>query len=359
MKKFWNKADETNEIFIFGEIVSESWFDSDVTAKSFADDLKSFGGKDVTLRINSGGGDVFAAVAISNVIKSYKGKVKCSIDGLAASAATIITCACDSVSIAKNALFMVHNPAVALFGFFDEKEISKVQNSLNAVKSSIVTTYTDKTGKTADEISKLLDAETWYTADEAKENNFVDEIVGEVETKIDDAKKILFVNSLQVDCKNFDFEKIKNKLEEKKMDDKSLLAKIKNLLGADVKPAVVEIKDTAEKNISDIREKEISRIKNLSALKTGNAIVDGIIDAGIKDGASVEEVKKYVDVVKNIQDNTPKVDTDKTAQAIVNLIQDNLKSGAEGVGGSTPTETKEEERTKQAEMLAKFMNELD
>lgn len=358
MKKFWNKADETNEIFIYGEIVSESWLDSDVTAKSFADDLKSFGGKDVTLRINSGGGDVFAAVAISNVIKSYKGKVKCFIDGLAASAATIITCACDSVSIAKNALFMVHNPEVWLAGSFDEKEISKVQNSLNAVKSSIVTTYTEKTGKTEKEISKLLDAETWYTAEEAKENNFVDEISGEVETKIDNAKKILFVNSLQVDCQKFDFEKIKNKLEVQKMDDKSLLAKIKNLLGGETSPAVVEVKDDEKNFLNEVREKELSRIKNLSAMKTGNEIVDGIVDAGIIGGATVEEVKKYVDVVKNIQDKTPKVDTDKTARAIFDLIEDNLKSGAEGVTGSTPQESEEEKRTAQAKMLADFANKI-
>ena len=362
MKKFWNKAEDTDEILIFGEIVSEKWFESDVTAKEFADDLKSFGGKDVTLRINSGGGDVFSALAIANVIKRYKGKVKCSIDGLAASAATLITCACDTVTIANNALMMIHDPAVGLLGYFDETEIEKVQKSLSAVKSSIVQTYTDKTGKTADEISEIMSAETWYTATEAKENNFVDEISGEVDAEFDDVKNLLFVNSLQVDCKNFDVEKFKNKVRLKKMSDKADLAKMKNLSGEKTEPAKVEIKDTAD-FIAEVREKEISRIRNLNAMKTGNKIVDGIIDVAIKDGATIEEIQKYVDVVKNVQDTEQKNSpVNSTLNQLEKIIVDNMNSGAEGVTGSAPQmsddEKKQAEIQKQAKMLADFANGL-
>lgn len=361
MKKFWNKADEGNEILIYGDISSDKWFESDVTAKEFANDLKSFGGSDVTLRINSGGGDVFAAVAIANVIKNYSGKVHCSIDGLAASAATLITCACDTVTIANNALFMVHNPVTKLFGYFDETEISKVQNSLGKIKSSIVQTYIDKTGKTEEEISKLMTAETWYTAAEAKENKFVDKIDGEVETEFDDVKRILFVNSLRVDCRNFDAKKIKNKLEVKQMDDNSILAKIKNLLGGETKPATVEVKDSQEKNSVDVvaeaRKQELTRMKNLNALRTGNKIVDAIINVGINDGATVEEVQKYVDAVKDFEE-TPKLDTDKTAQAILNIVKDNMNSGAEKVDGSTPATPSDDERTEKAKLIAKFANGL-
>lgn len=358
LKKFWNKAEDTNEILIFGEIVSESWSDSDVTAKSFADDLKSFGGSDVTVRINSGGGDVFAATAISNVIKNYSGKVKCSIEGLAASAATIITSACDNVTIKNNALFMVHNPAVGMVGYFDEVEITKIQKSLSAVKNSIITTYQTKTGKSAEEISELMSAETWFTAEEALENNFVDEISGEVENKFDDSKKILFVNNLRVDCKNFDVQKLKNKLEVTKMnEDKTLLAKIKNLLGGEKAPAVVDVKDEVIDK-EKIWQEERTRIKNLAALKTGNNIVDGIIDVAIIEGATVEEVQKYVDAVKKFQAEEKNLDTDKTARAILDLIDDNMKSGAEGVTGSTPPTDENEKRTAQAKMISDFANGL-
>lgn len=328
MKKFWNKAEDTDEIFLFGEIVSKRWFESEVTAKSFADDLKSFGGRDITLHVNSSGGDIFTALAIANIIKNYSGKVKCSIDGIAASAATIVTCSCDSVSIANNALMMIHNPQVGLLGYFDETEIEKVQKSLSALKSSIVQTYTDKTGKPPDEISNLLTVETWYTAAEAKENNFVDEISGEVEPEFDDVHNMLFVNSLKVDCRNFDVKKFKNKVRLKPMDEKNI--------------------------VEEVRDKEISRIINLTSMKTGNKFVDGIIDVAIKDGASPEEIQKYIDVVKNSSNEKFSAE-----EFFANLIKDNLRSGAEGVNGSEPTMTAEEkkfaEQKAQADFLAKFM----
>ena len=344
LKKFWNKAETTNEILIYGEIVSENIFDSDVTAKNFADDLKSFGGKNVTLRINSGGGDVFAATAISNVIKSYSGKISCTIDGLAASAATIITSACAKVSIAKNALFMVHDPAVGLIGYFDENEVAKVQKSLAAVKSSIVETYKQKTGKSENELAEIMKNETWYTAAEALENKFVDEISGEVDADFDDSKKILFVNSLQVDCKNFDVEKMKNKLEVRKMSDKTDKTK---------EPAKVDI-------VAEIREKEISRIRDLNNLKTGNKIVDGIVDVAIKEGATVEEIQKYINVVAKNQEKEPEtVTAANIGSYFAKIIQDNLKSGAEGVTGSTPpVDDETEKRTAQAKMLADMANGL-
>jgi len=356
LKKFWNKAETTNEIFIFGEIVGEKLFDSDVTAKSFADDLKSFGGQKVTLHVNSGGGDVFAATAIANVIKNYSGEIFCTIEGIAASAATIITSACDKVSICNNALLMIHNPTVGLLGYYDEAEISKALSSLSAVKSSIVTTYIDKTGKTEAEISKLMDAETWYTAREALENKFVDEISGEVSAVLDSSKKMLFVNSLQVDCKNFDVQKIKNKLEVRNMQEESLLTKIKNLLGGESVSPEPEENPSVMDAINKARAEEAARLKNLNGMRTGNKIVDAVIDAGISSGATVMEVQKYVDAVKDFGGS--KVDADKTALAIMDLISDNLKSGAEGVTGSTPPATDDDKQKSQAKMLADFANGL-
>ena len=353
--KFENKAAESVDLFVYGDITSHKWDESDVTAKNFVDELKECNGKNLVVHINSGGGDVFAATAIANSLKGYKGNVIISVEGICASAATIIACAGDSIKAARNSIFMVHNPTVGLVGYFDENEVAKVQKSLSAVKNSIITTYQTKTGKTADEISEIMTAETWYTAEEALENKFVDEISGEVESNFDDSKKILFVNSLQVDCKNFDVQKLKNKLEVRKMtDEKSLLAKIKNLLGSEKTPATVDVKD----DVADIREKELSRIKNLSALKTGNNIVDGIVDVAIRDGATVEEIQKYVDVAKKYQAAEKTLDTDKTARAILNLIEDNLKSGAEGVTGSTPPEDENAKRTAQAKMLADYANGL-
>ena len=369
--KFWNKSAETADIFIYGDITSEKWDETETTAKSFVDDLKSFGGRDVTIHLNSGGGDCFAALAIYNTLKNYSGKVNVSIEGLCASAATIIACGGSKITIAANSLMMIHNPSVGLSGYFDEIDIDKVKNSLSAVKSTLIQTYQTRTGKSESELDKLLSAETWFTAAEAIENGFADEILGEISSQFDDAKKILFVNKLSVDCRKFDCKKIGEKVESGEkilppcnlftysiaiertntMDDKSILSKIKDLLSGkkdvDEPEKVGEVVDVAA-----IRAKEIERIKSLAKLRDGTAAVDAIVDLAIRDGQEAEKIAPYIDAVKN---SNAKVE--KTTQAILNLIEDNLKSGAEGVGGSAEEVTDADKRKAQADLIAKFANE--
>lgn len=369
--KFWNKSAETADIFIYGDITSEKWDETETTAKSFVDDLKSFGGRDVTIHLNSGGGDCFAALAIYNTLKNYSGKVNVSIEGLCASAATIIACGGSKITIAANSLMMIHNPSVGLSGYFDEIDIDKVKNSLSAVKSTLIQTYQTRTGKSESELDKLLSAETWFTAAEAIENGFADEILGEISGQFDDAKKILFVNKLSVDCRKFDCKKIGEKVESggkilpscnlsaysiaiertNTMDDKSVLSKIKDLLSGkkdvDEPEKVGEVVDVAA-----IRAKEIERVKSLAKLRDGTAAVDAIVDLAIRDGQEAEKIAPYIDAVKN---SNAKVE--KTTQAILNLIEDNLKSGAEGVGGSAEEVTDADKRKAQADLIAKFANE--
>lgn len=216
MNKYWaikNKADESAEIFIYGDISKEKWNESDVSGKSFLDELKSLNANKINLHINSAGGDVFEALAIYNTLKNFSGEVYCYIEGICASAATVISAGCTRVSMAENSLFMIHNPLVGLMGFYDEPTIDKVKNSLLKVKATLIKTYQIRTNKTDEEISELLDAETWYTAEEALENNFVDEILGVVDSDFDNAKKILYVNNLMVDCRKFDTAQIKNRID--------------------------------------------------------------------------------------------------------------------------------------------------
>ena len=326
--KFWNKSAESADIFIYGDIVAERWDETETTAKSFVEDLKSFNGADVTIHINSAGGDCFQATAIYNQMKQYSGAVNISIEGLCASAATIIACGASKITMADNSLMMIHNPSVGLAGYFDESDIVKVANSLSAVKSSILQVYKTRTGKSDAELSDLMTSETWYTAAEAVENNFADEIAGEISAQFDDSKQILFVNKLSVDCRKFDCKQLSKKIystaieRTKTMDDKSILSKIKDLLNVK-KP----VEDAAD--VKDIREKEMARISALAKMRDGTAAVDAMIDLAIKDVQSAEIIAPYVDAVKNSN-----ATTEKTTQAILNLIEDNLKSGAEGVGGS-------------------------
>ena len=349
--KFWNKSADSADIFIYGDITSEKWDETETTAKSFAEELKSFGGADVNIHLNSSGGDCFQALAIHNVIKQYTGAVKISIEGLCASAATIIACGGSKVTIAANSLMMIHNPSVGMSGYFDESDILKVQNSLSAVKSSILTVYKVRTGKSNGELEKLMSAETWFTAEEAVENGFADEVFGEISSQYDDAKKILFVNKLSVDCRKFDCKQLRSKIDSiaierfGNMDEKSILGKIKDLLSGKKAETVSEVDDTAA-----IRAKEIERVKSFAKMRDGSAAVDSIVDLAIRDGQSAEKILPYVEAVKK---SNAKVE--KTTQAILNLIEDNMKSGAEGVGGSAEV-TDADKRKAQAALIAKFAN---
>ena len=203
--KFWNimKNEEENsaDMILYGTIGSDEWWD-DICDKTFKEDIANLGEvENINLHINSPGGSVFAAVAIANTLKNHKAKVTAYIDGLAASAATIITSACDIVKMPKNALFMIHNPLTWAYG--NKQELEKTGILLDKVKDSILETYLAKAkDKTKEELSALMDEEKWFNAEEAKEYGFIDEIVGEME-KPQNVNNLLIVNSLAFDISKF------------------------------------------------------------------------------------------------------------------------------------------------------------
>lgn len=203
--KFWNimKNEEENsaDMILYGTIGSDEWWD-DICDKTFKEDIANLGEvENINLHINSPGGSVFAAVAIANTLKNHKAKVTAYIDGLAASAATIITSACDVVKMPKNALFMIHNPLTWAYG--NKQELEKTGILLDKIKNSILETYLAKAkDKTKEELSALMDEEKWFNAEEAKEYGFIDEIVGEME-KPQNVNNLLIVNSLAFDISKF------------------------------------------------------------------------------------------------------------------------------------------------------------
>ena len=203
--KFWNimknEEEHSADMILYGTIGSDEWWD-DICDKTFKEDIANLGEvENINLHINSPGGSVFAAVAIANTLKNHKAKVTAYIDGLAASAATIITSACDVVKMPKNALFMIHNPLTWAYG--NKQELEKTGILLDKVKDSILETYLAKAkDKTKEELSTLMDEEKWFNAEEAKEYGFIDEIVGEME-KPQNVNNLLIVNSLAFDISKF------------------------------------------------------------------------------------------------------------------------------------------------------------
>jgi ATP-dependent Clp protease protease subunit len=181
-KKFWNWRKAKNQepevteriLELNGTIAEESWFDDDVTPQLFKDELNA-GNGDITVWINSPGGDCVAAAQIYNMLSNYKGKVTVKIDGIAASAASVIAMAGDTVLVSPVSMLMIHNPATIAWG--DHAEMQKAIDMLSEVKESIINAYVLKTGLSRPKLSHLMDAETWMDANKAVELGFADEIM--------------------------------------------------------------------------------------------------------------------------------------------------------------------------------------
>lgn len=178
VKKFWkwknqiSQNDETERILeLNGTIAEESWFDDDITPKMFKDELFSGTGA-VTVWINSPGGDCVAASRIYTMLMDYKGEVTVKIDGLAASAASVIVMAGTKVLMSPTAMMMVHNPSTAAFG--DKRDMEKAIALLDEVKESIINAYEIKTGLSRTTLSHLMENETWINAKKAIELGFAD-----------------------------------------------------------------------------------------------------------------------------------------------------------------------------------------
>ena len=171
--KIINKS-EIAEIWIYEMIGEDFWSGGGVTAKNFQKELSAIKASQIDLHINSPGGEVFDGIAIYNLLKQHPANVTTYIDGLAASIASVIALAGDTIYMAENALMMIHNPYGLVKGMADD--MRKMADRLDIVRDSISKAYISKTDKPEDEINALMDAETWMSADDAMEFGFIDDI---------------------------------------------------------------------------------------------------------------------------------------------------------------------------------------
>lgn len=309
-----------SELYIYGEIVGERQTFEQVSSRDVAYDLEICEG-DLDVHLNSPGGDVFQAVTIYNLLKAYKGgTVNILIDGLCASAATLIMCAGNRITMARNALLMLHLPSVGMEGFYNEQHLEKIQNQLAHVKSIIIQTYQDRTGNTAESLEKLISTESWMTAKEALEAGFIDEVTDLVVT----------------DCvgKSGSWAAFNNFRKAESTMDKNFLDKF--------------IEKVMEKMGKDTKDTE--RLAALDGLKGTNAQVNAVIDVCKAEGVSVDLAQKLTKAAGSAE-SLP--DYDKAAQYFADVLKAQLGSGQEGVAGSAhPPSTKE-----QAALIAKFANQ--
>ena len=190
MRHFWNwvkNEDATRTLYLEGVIAEESWFADDVTPAMFKEELFSGDGP-ITLHINSPGGDCIAASQIYTMLMEYPHEVTVQIDGMAASAASVIAMAGTKVCMSPTSMMMIHNPFTAAMG--DTEEMRKAIQLLDEVKESIINAYEIKTGQSRTKLSHLMDSETWMNAWKAKELGFCDEVMFAGENDQPDTKNV-------------------------------------------------------------------------------------------------------------------------------------------------------------------------
>lgn len=178
MDKFWNfiKNEETSEteLYFEGPISSSTWYGDELTPTLFKDELNKHPGN-LTVWISSPGGDVFAASQIYTMLRSHKGKVTVKIDGIAASAASVVAMAGDETLIAPTGMLMIHNPSMVAFG--NKEAMQKAIELLDEVKESIINAYEEKSGLSRSKIARMMDEETWLNAKKAQSLGLVDGIL--------------------------------------------------------------------------------------------------------------------------------------------------------------------------------------
>ena len=305
--KFWNvmknEEEKSAELILYGSIGSDEYWD-DISDKAFKQDIENLGDvENITLHINSPGGSVFSAVAIANILKNHKAKVTANIDGLAASAATIITSACDTVRMPKNALFMIHNPITFAYG--NNQEMQKTVQMLDKVKNSIIETYLNKTKTDKETLSELMDNETWMNAEEAKEYGFIDEILDE------NVEKEVIENKLIINNTAFDISKFKN-FKEKKIQEPRVINISVNSTGSPE-----EIADKF-RNILNSTENQKNKGGNMTLEELKNKfpeLCNQIFNEGKEAGITKErermreidnlDVSNYSELVENAKYNDP------------------------------------------------------
>ncbi len=326
-KKFWqfrNAADKAVELLLYGNISETSWYKDEVSPRQFAEELAEQGPLDkIVVRINSGGGDVFAAQAIGNLLEQCPAEVTAKIDGLCASAATIVACHCKKVIAANDSSYMVHPVRIGAYGYYDAKELREFLDALAVIKENIISLYAKKSGHTKDEVTDWMDVTSWWTAATAKENGFVDELTDDESAVVENHNGLLFVNSINM---GVPFDKAPNFVQSAKAataaegfvnkncqkEDNNMAVEIKtvnDLRGA--YPALVnEIEEAAAQNarneerqrIQDIEEmslpgseditNEAKFVKPMSAADFAKAVVKNAKKQGDK---FLNDIKKDVD----------------------------------------------------------------
>lgn len=362
MKKFWNlkKTSKNNsaELQLYGPVSEYSWWGDEVTPKAFREELNALGDVDeIVVRLNSAGGDVFAGLHIYQLLKEHKAKVTVRVEGLAASIASIIACAGDTIIMPKGSMMMIHNPWTSVWGA-EANDLRHTADVLDKIRDALVEVYAEKTGMEADEIKALMDAETWLTASDAVEKGFATELEQEFQISASMRGKQAIFNGIA-----FDFTAFTNapELPQSTLESGGALAAVAGVLSlpkpTEGEPAVAS-KSTANANalskeayeaaVQKGIEQERARIKALDELATTPTAAKLVAEAKYVSGATAEQVA--VEILK--ADN--KIRTTFASK----MRADADSSGVNLIPPSDTTMENGDEKQQKANALAGVMNRI-
>ena len=217
--KFWNMAsvsDDEGEITLYGDVMSQQpvdWWTGEpepglyITPEGFMEDLAAVKDKSkITVKLNSCGGDLYTGIAIHNALKALPGKVNVVVEGIAASAASVIMCAGDTVTVYPGSLVMIHGVSVMLWDFLNIQDMKQLIKGMDASERAVAEIYNAKTGIATETLRSMMTKETWFTGSEALEKGFADEIkmeANEAKLSMSMDKKILFCNGVSHNVAGF------------------------------------------------------------------------------------------------------------------------------------------------------------
>ena len=261
-----NAESETADVYIYSEVGGH-----DVNAKTFIDELKTIKDKNIDVHINSLGGSVFDGLAIYNALKNHSKKVTTKVEGIAASIASVIAMAGDTIEMAENSLFMIHNPFAMSGG--DANELRKTANILDKIRNEIAGIYASKSTQTAEHFVDLMNVETWFNSNETMELGLINGITQPL--KIEN---------------NYDISKFQNITNEK---INTIINKSKQIVMEEETKEIVEIKEVSND------ETLLGKIKSMLGVKNAEGDEDESEAEKTDWALSYEELKSRVDNLEN------------------------------------------------------------
>lgn len=301
--RFWNMAstgEDSGEIILYGDILSQkprNWWTGEekkglyITPEGFMEDLEIVRGKrNITIKINSCGGDLYSGIAIHNAIKALEGHKTVIIEGIAASAASAIACAGDEVHVYPGSIFMIHGVSAMLFDYYSKEMLEKALAAFEAGEKALAEIYRERTGRDMDALRKLMREETWYIGQEIIDSAFADKLLeGEkVEASISADHNFLFVAGAQHNIGGF--HNIPSKFQIQNAISPG--NKAENREKTVEKEGVLMTRDELKNKYPDLVAEIVAEAEEGARMKERQRIQDiELIQAGIGDADLIKEAK--------------------------------------------------------------------